>query len=660
MATLALKDAGIEVIAVGNGEAAVRKMAEVSPDLVLADIFMPVRNGYELCEFIKRDPKYSNIPVLLLAGAFDPFDEREAQRVQADGILKKPFVPPDPLINAVKTLLEKFAGEKLMAVTVPVAAETSAETSASKAAPAASVAAAKPTAPPTEDEEAEAFDQPFSIVDLATGPNKEKTSFASSLSVQTPEMDEPEPVVTAARDPVLGEPTFWVPEELGRAQEAAEESVEESAEDLTDHTWNGSGHAAPMRDDPDPPMMLELEVPKPALEPVKPVPAAGPAVHHVDLSDFASLLAEPAKTVEEAETKHVKESAAPTLESFESFFAPSPVPAAPSLSSSSAAAISAPPIAFSVPPVPPEPEKQAKATSVEDTLPLPEAVVQSATLEMAPPKNSLQAPEVELPDFAESEATTPKLSEAPPVPEAPSIPEVSPKAASTTVSMEPSAIEPPLIERAVVQPAASEPAPMDAAVGKPALIEPALIEGEESLFELEDTVSTFPEFAAAPPISREPEQHPKPTVLHAAAEAEVADDWPPVFVPVTAPGSNQMQKPVFEIKSSAAASVFPSVSTLSAPVPGAAEAQNPAIEAAALSPAQPSVPAPPAALAIQREATAELAPELASLTSLSPEAQEAVIQRVIERMQPQIVELVTRQILRPLVESLVRDELSQK
>src|ERR1700689_2532818 len=124
MASLALKDAGIEVVAVGNGEAAVRKLPELMPDLVLADIFMPVRNGYEVCEFIKRDPRFANIPVVLLAGAFDPFDEQEAQRVQADGVLKKPFVPPDPLINAVKTLLAKSAGDRLMAVTVPAAAET--------------------------------------------------------------------------------------------------------------------------------------------------------------------------------------------------------------------------------------------------------------------------------------------------------------------------------------------------------------------------------------------------------------------------------------------------------------------------------------------------------------------------------------------------------
>ena len=77
MVSLALKDAGIEVIAVGNGEAAVRKMPEVTPDLVLADVFMPVRSGYEVCEFVKHDPRYMHTPVILLVGAFDPLDERE-------------------------------------------------------------------------------------------------------------------------------------------------------------------------------------------------------------------------------------------------------------------------------------------------------------------------------------------------------------------------------------------------------------------------------------------------------------------------------------------------------------------------------------------------------------------------------------------------------
>src|SRR5216683_2908340 len=86
MVGLALKDQGIDVVAVGNGEAAVRKISDVRPDLVLADVFMPV---------------------ILLVGAFDPLDEQEAQRVGADGVLKKPFVPADPLISMVKSALQR-------------------------------------------------------------------------------------------------------------------------------------------------------------------------------------------------------------------------------------------------------------------------------------------------------------------------------------------------------------------------------------------------------------------------------------------------------------------------------------------------------------------------------------------------------------------------
>jgi CheY-like chemotaxis protein len=105
MVGLALKDQGIDVVAVGNGEAAVRKISDIRPDLVLADVFMPVRNGYEVCKYVKDDPTLAHIPVILLVGAFDPLDEQEAQRVGADGVLKKPFVPPDPLISMVKSAL---------------------------------------------------------------------------------------------------------------------------------------------------------------------------------------------------------------------------------------------------------------------------------------------------------------------------------------------------------------------------------------------------------------------------------------------------------------------------------------------------------------------------------------------------------------------------
>jgi CheY-like chemotaxis protein len=108
MVTLALKDLGVDVIAVGNGEAAIRKLPDTMPDMVLADIFMPVRNGYEVCQFIKQDGRYGHIPVVLLVGTFDPLDEKEVARVGADGVLKKPFVPPDALITTVRGTLEKL------------------------------------------------------------------------------------------------------------------------------------------------------------------------------------------------------------------------------------------------------------------------------------------------------------------------------------------------------------------------------------------------------------------------------------------------------------------------------------------------------------------------------------------------------------------------
>ena len=107
MVVLAFEERGVDVVAVGNGEAAVRRMPDANPDLVLADVFMPVRNGYEVCEFVKKDTRFAHVPVILLVGAFDPLDEKEARRVGADGVLKKPFVPPDPLIAMVMSALEK-------------------------------------------------------------------------------------------------------------------------------------------------------------------------------------------------------------------------------------------------------------------------------------------------------------------------------------------------------------------------------------------------------------------------------------------------------------------------------------------------------------------------------------------------------------------------
>jgi len=101
---LTFADEGIEVVAVNNGDVAERRLAEVRPDLVLADIFMPGKNGYELCEAIKENPQFRNVPVVLLVGAFEPFDQVEARRVRADAHLTKPF-ESRTLVETVRRLI---------------------------------------------------------------------------------------------------------------------------------------------------------------------------------------------------------------------------------------------------------------------------------------------------------------------------------------------------------------------------------------------------------------------------------------------------------------------------------------------------------------------------------------------------------------------------
>jgi CheY-like chemotaxis protein len=162
MVTLAFKSEGIDVVAVGNGEACVRKAAEIIPDLVLADIFMPVRNGYEVCEFLKQDSRYSHIPVVLLAGAFDPFDEREAQRVGADGVLKKPFVPPDPLVALVKELLAKTS-EGLVTVSVPAQSTPGSTRNSPQAAESSATSNSVAQASSSNASVAEMIDPPVSV-----------------------------------------------------------------------------------------------------------------------------------------------------------------------------------------------------------------------------------------------------------------------------------------------------------------------------------------------------------------------------------------------------------------------------------------------------------------------------------------------------------------
>jgi CheY-like chemotaxis protein len=100
---LTFSDRDIEVVSVGNGRLAIEGVQKLRPDLVICDVVLPEKDGYEVCSFIKRSAELSGIPVLLLSGAFESFDQGKAERAGADGFLSKPF-EPQALIAKVEAL----------------------------------------------------------------------------------------------------------------------------------------------------------------------------------------------------------------------------------------------------------------------------------------------------------------------------------------------------------------------------------------------------------------------------------------------------------------------------------------------------------------------------------------------------------------------------
>ncbi|MBA3443091.1 MAG: response regulator [Pyrinomonadaceae bacterium] len=108
---LTFTDEGMKVTTVGTGDLVIERLEADAPDIVLADVFMPGLTGYEVCERIKRDERFGHIPVMLLVGAFEPFNEAEARRVGADGFLTKPFQSIRGLVNKVGSLLTNRTSE---------------------------------------------------------------------------------------------------------------------------------------------------------------------------------------------------------------------------------------------------------------------------------------------------------------------------------------------------------------------------------------------------------------------------------------------------------------------------------------------------------------------------------------------------------------------
>jgi CheY-like chemotaxis protein len=191
---LTFADEHIQVIAVGDGAQAIQRIEAEKPDVVLADVGMPERDGYEVAAHVKSSPHLAHIPVLLLTGAFEPIDEARARSVGCDGVLVKPF-EPQMVINRVKDLL---AGRRAStSVTAGPGAASPAPAAASSApkrrdAPVSPETAVEPERAP---QSAESLDEYFDRLDAAF--SQAETQQAPARTPSAAAVEPPAPVTSA-------------------------------------------------------------------------------------------------------------------------------------------------------------------------------------------------------------------------------------------------------------------------------------------------------------------------------------------------------------------------------------------------------------------------------------------------------------------------------
>jgi CheY-like chemotaxis protein len=214
----------VRLITVDNGDAAIARARQERPDVILADVVMPGKSGYEVCEAVKADPNLRHIPVLLLTGTFEAFDEARATRAGAAGHIAKPF-ESQLLVEQVKRLLAQSDAQRSAAARAPAAA---AAPPARAAAPAARAAAPPPVpavASSAADDSFEFFSDELAEPAASAAPETADT-FAldendSAFAFGDAEISElePEPPKPAARpraaEPSPGERTVAIlPEEI--------------------------------------------------------------------------------------------------------------------------------------------------------------------------------------------------------------------------------------------------------------------------------------------------------------------------------------------------------------------------------------------------------------------------------------------------------------
>src|SRR5215472_8708038 len=102
---IAFRRENINVVACQDATSALAEIEQAKPDVVITDVIMPQKDGYEVCQHIKNHPELKKTPVILMSGVVNRAVAEKAFAVKADELLRKPFQPQD-LITRVKHLLK--------------------------------------------------------------------------------------------------------------------------------------------------------------------------------------------------------------------------------------------------------------------------------------------------------------------------------------------------------------------------------------------------------------------------------------------------------------------------------------------------------------------------------------------------------------------------
>ncbi len=120
---IAFRRENIHVVACHDANTAFQQIEQLRPDLVISDVIMPDKDGYEVCQYIKQHPSLGKTPVVLMSGVVNRSVAEKAFAVKADELIRKPFQPQD-LITRVRHLLRP--GASVVAAPPPAAAAASA------------------------------------------------------------------------------------------------------------------------------------------------------------------------------------------------------------------------------------------------------------------------------------------------------------------------------------------------------------------------------------------------------------------------------------------------------------------------------------------------------------------------------------------------------